>query len=65
MKFHKDEDYIVYYSNQLKNDSKLFSQHKKFLESQMEASRSLFSNIKRDSFKKFARVYLKGRGIIC
>lgn len=64
MKFKKDEDYIIYYSKRLKKDNSLFEQQRKFLNSQIIASRSLFANWKGIEFKKNARRYLRARKLI-
>jgi hypothetical protein len=64
MKFGSDMDFIVLYSNKLKEDSSLFEQQKRFLESQLKASKSLFSNWAGKDFKVRAREYLNKRGLI-
>jgi hypothetical protein len=64
MKFGSDMDFIVLYSNKLKEDSSLFEQQKMFLESQLKASKSLFSNWSGKDFKVRAREYLNKRGLI-
>jgi len=64
MNFEKDIDYVRFYSAQLRENPKLFEQHKKFLEAQLIASQSLFSNWKGKQFKEKCRTYLKERGLI-
>jgi hypothetical protein len=64
MKFQTDSDYIKYYSEKMITHPELFSQQKKFIESQMEMSRSIFSNWKGKDFKKKCREYLRARGVI-
>ena len=48
----------------MKENSNLFKQQKIFIESQLRASQSLFNNLDKNEFKKLARVYLLGRGLI-
>ena len=60
-----DLDYIEIYSEKLKNDNSLFDQHKRFIESQLMASSSLFKEaFSETEFKELARKYLKGRLLI-
>jgi hypothetical protein len=60
MKPKTDLDYVTLYAEKLGKDNSLFRQQKMLIESQMQASSSLFKNMfsKRD-FKKCAREYLK------
>lgn len=61
----KNLDYIEIYSERLKNDNSLFDQHKRFIESQLKASSSLFKEaFPETEFKELARRYLKGRLLI-
>ena len=59
-------DYVELYVNGLKEDNSLFKQQKMLIESQLHGSASLFN--KRfgsgKAFKKNARRYLKGIGLI-
>jgi hypothetical protein len=64
VRFKKDIDFVVYYAEKLKEDNKFFQQQKVFLESQIKASKSIFSAWQGRDFKKRARKYLAGRGII-
>ncbi|MFW5846928.1 MAG: hypothetical protein ACOCUU_02090 [Nanoarchaeota archaeon] len=64
MQFKEDIDFVIFYSERLKKDASLFEQQRKFLNSQICASRSLFANWKGKEFKKNARIYLKERGLI-
>ena len=60
----KEIDYVERYAKELRTNPALFQQQKRFLESQYQISRSLFQNFQGDDFKKKAREYLKGRGLI-
>ena len=64
MKLKTDLDYVIFYSEQLKKNALFFEQQKKFLESQIKASKSIFANWKGEDFKKKARAYLNSRGLI-
>lgn len=64
MNFEKDIDYVRFYSAQLRENPKLFNEHKKFIEAQLTASKSLFSNWKGKHFKEKCRIYLRGIGLI-
>ena len=65
VKFKSDMDFVVFYAEEILRNSKLFDQHKKFIESQMNASKELFYKFgKGENFKLNAREYLKGRGLI-
>ena len=59
-------DYIEFYANKLKEDSSFFRQQKKFIESQLQTSSSLFKKMfgAGNGFKYNARKYLKGIGMI-
>lgn len=58
-------DYVELYAKKLKEDSSLFKQHKKLIEAQLHGSSSLFRNMfAGKNFKKNARAYLKGRGLL-
>jgi len=60
-----DIDYVELYAEKFKIDGDLFKQHKIFIESQLRASWSLFSNLfKGKDFKVEARRYLEGRGLV-
>ena len=62
----EDIDYVEFFSEKLRDDSSLFKQHKKFIDSQFRMSQSLFSNAfgKDMRFKINARRYLLKRGLI-
>lgn len=64
MKFQTDSDYIKYYSKEMITNPELFRQQKRFIEAQMEISKSVFSNWKGKEFKKKCREYLRGRELI-
>jgi hypothetical protein len=64
MKFQSDLDYVIYYAEEMRENPKLFNQQKKLIESQLNASKSLFSNWKGKYFKEKCRAYLRDRGII-
>jgi hypothetical protein len=60
----EDIDYVVLFSNKLKEDSRFFKDHTKFINSQIRLSRELFKRRfgEGDEFKRNARDYL---GKIC
>jgi hypothetical protein len=60
----KEIDYVRLYAERLREDNGLFEQQKRFLDGQYAASRSLFKNMFRKGFKRGARAYLRGRGLI-
>lgn len=64
MKPKTDIDYVIMYSELLKENSDLFEQQRIFLNAQIDSSKVLFSNFGRKKFKKKAREYLKKRGIL-
>jgi hypothetical protein len=55
---------VIYYAEEMRENPKLFNQQKKLIESQLNASKSLFSNWKGKYFKEKCRAYLRDRGII-
>lgn len=58
-------DYVKLYAEKLKADNSLFVQQKLLIDSQILASRSLFSKILAfPGYKKQARRYLKGVGML-
>lgn len=57
-------EYVEFYAEKLKNDNTLFKQQKMLIESQMHASQSFFSNLFKGDFKKEARKYLRGVGLL-
>ncbi len=60
-----DLDYVTLYAKKLLEDSSFFEQQKTLIESQFEASTSLFRNAFGDkNFKINARKYLKNIGLI-
>lgn len=61
-----DLDYVEFYATQLKNNSEIFKQHNKLINSQINSSQTLFRNMfgTGEDFKKNAREYLKARGLI-
>lgn len=63
-KIMSDLDYVELYAEKLKKDNRLFEQQKNLIESQMKASSELFRNRFGKEFKKGARDYLKGIGLI-
>ncbi|MBU1051121.1 MAG: hypothetical protein KJ718_01050 [Nanoarchaeota archaeon] len=62
----KDMDYVKLFAEKLKKDNSLFKQQKMLIESQLQASRSLFRNMfgTGEEFKKNARIYLRKVGLI-
>ena len=64
MKVLNDLDYIELYANKMKSDNSLFGQQKKFIESQLKSSSSLFKKMFKENFKIEAREYLRKRGIL-
>jgi len=61
-----DMDYVELYAEKLKKDPSLFKQQKMLIDSQIKASQSLFTNMfgVGEEFKKNAREYLKGIGLL-
>ncbi len=58
-------NYVEIYSQKLKENSKLFSQQKSLINSQIKSSKSLFKHFgKGEKFKQNARQYLKGVKLI-
>lgn len=64
LKIMNDSDYIILYAEKLKSNNDLFKQQKMLIESQMNASSSLFRNSFGKEFKIEARKYLKSVGLI-
>ena len=65
MKVMDDIDYVELYAQKLKNDTRLFFQQKKLIESQLHSSSDIFKKFGvGKEFKKRAREYLKGIGVI-
>jgi len=60
-----DEDYVIFYAENLKINPELFKQHKEIIDSQVKSSISLFGNMfGNKNFKIEARKYLKGRKLV-
>lgn len=60
-----DLEYVEYYAKLLKKDPSLFQQQAQLITSQLQGSKSLFTNwFKGKDFKIEARKYLKGRGLV-
>lgn len=60
-----DMDFVELIAEKLKNDPKIFKNHKDFIEGQMFMSQSFFKRyFKEDNFKEQAREYLKGMRLI-
>ena len=62
-------DYVVFYAEMMQRDNRYFKQQKMLIDSQIQASRSLYMNMFKkhgtaDDFKKSARDYLRQLGII-
>jgi len=64
MKPVNDLDYVEMYAEALKNDNRLFAQQKELIDSQMQASSSLFRNMFGEDFATEARMYLRKRGVL-
>jgi hypothetical protein len=64
MKIMDDLDYVRLYAEKLKEDNRFFEQQAKLINSQIKSSASLFKNTFKPDFKKEARKYLKGIGLI-
>ena len=65
MKLMNDLDYVRLYSKKIKTNNSLFDQKKKLIESQLNASSSLFKKMFRNkNFKSDARKYLKSVGLL-
>ena len=62
----KDLDYVELYAKKLRENSSLFKQQKKLIESQMHSSSSVFRKmfLTGNDFKINAREYLKKIGLI-
>ncbi len=60
----KDEDYVELYARRMKEDNSLFKQQKMLIESQLQASSSLFRKMFSGDFKTKARKYLREIGLI-
>lgn len=59
----KKIDYVELYARKLKNDPSLFKQQKMLIESQLNASQSLFEKkFSKGNFKQEAREYLRKIG---
>ncbi len=59
-----DLDYVKLFAEKLKNDNRLFVEQKKFIESQIKMSSSLFQKMFAEDFKTNARKYFRKRKII-
>ncbi len=59
-----DLEYVQYYAEKMKKDNKYFAQQKILIDSQIKSSRTLFQNQFKSDFKKEARKYLKGVGLL-
>ena len=60
-----DEDYIILYSENLKENPKLFEQQKSMINSQLRSSQSFFNNLfGKKGFKEKARKYLRQRKLL-
>ena len=61
----KDIDYVELYAKNMKEDSKVFEQHQRLINSQIQSSILLFrESFKDKNFKVEARRYLKNIGLI-
>lgn len=60
----KELDYVELYAEKLREDSSLFEQQKKLIESQLQGSSSLFAGMFSSDFKAQARKYLQKIGLI-
>ena len=64
-KTRKEMDYVGFYADSMKRDSRIFEQQKRFLESQMSSSASLFKNmLGTKDFERHARLYLARSGVL-
>ena len=64
MKPLKNLDYVELYSEKLRENSDLFIQQKKLIETQLHSSSSLFKSVCGNNFKLEARKYLRGIGLL-
>ena len=60
----KSIDYVEFYANKLRNNSDIFKQQKRLIESQMTSSKAIFKQRFAGDFEKNARAYLKEVGVI-
>ncbi|HLC89056.1 MAG TPA: hypothetical protein VJG49_03390 [Candidatus Nanoarchaeia archaeon] len=61
----KEIDYVELYARELKKNPALFRQQKMLIESQYNASRSLFRNMfQGEDYNQKAREYLRGIGLL-
>lgn len=60
-----DLDYVELYAQRLREDGRVFEQQRRFIEAQLEASKSLFGRMfAQEEFKERAREFLAGRGLL-
>jgi hypothetical protein len=65
MKQMTDLDYVEFYASRLREDNSLFEQQKMIIDSQIQASHSLFNNMfAGKDFKAEARRYLRSVGLL-
>ncbi len=64
MDFSSQLDYVEFYANMLKADCTHFEQQKMLIDSQLQASSSLFKRMFAGDFKAKARNYLRGVGML-
>ena len=61
----KETDYVTLFAERLKKDPTLFTQQKMLIESQLHSSAEFFAKMfSGKDFKKSARVYLRGIGLL-
>lgn len=61
----EDIDYVRMYAKKAREDNSVFEQHRKFINSQLQASREIFrKRFGTENFEENARKYLKERGLI-
>jgi len=61
----EEEDYVIFYANELRKNPKYFKQQKMLIDSQIKSSKELFQKtfgIK--NFNENARIYLRKLGIL-
>ena len=63
-RLNKNIDYVEFYENKLKNNSDIFKQQKKLIDSQIISSKKIFKQKFAGDFEKNARLYLKEVGVI-
>ena len=59
-----NEEYVIFYARQLKENKKYFKQQKIIIDSQIKSSREIFGKKFGKNFKENARKYLREIGLL-